>query len=260
MDEVDVTVVTPTMDSEETLARTLRSVRQQTGVHVEHVMVDGVSADATCQLARSSADAPDVVISEPDRGLYDAMNKGIALARGDYVAILNSDDRYARADVLSTAVGALRSSGREIAFSDLVYVDPSSDGADEPRVVRRYRSSRFRPERMAYGWMPAHPTMVVARSVYEEVGEFRTDYKIAADFEWCLRAFVTLGCSYEYLPMTSVVMALGGMSTSGWRATLQLNREVLRACRENDVDTNVAKIVSKYPAKLMDRIRPGRFS
>jgi hypothetical protein len=123
---------------------------------------------------------------------------------------------------------------------------------DPARTVRRYRSSQFRPDRIAFGWMPAHPALFLHRRVYERYGNFRSDYRIAGDFEYCARIFHANTLAYRSLSETLVRMRTGGISTRGWRNTALLNREVLRACRENGIDTNMFKIFSKYPAKLLE--------
>jgi hypothetical protein len=123
------------------------------------------------------------------------------------------------------------------------------------RLVRRYDSGRFRPERLGWGWMPAHPASFFRRSVFVQTGEFRTDYRIAGDYEWIARAFQRSPLRYRHVPEVLVHMQTGGISTRGWRSTLVLNQEVLRACRENGIPTHWAKILSKYPRKLLEWMR-----
>ena len=124
------------------------------------------------------------------------------------------------------------------------------------RIVRVYRSGRFRPSRIAWGWMPAHPAIFLSRAVFEKFGRFRTDYAIAGDFEFVARTFSTAGFKYRYLPQVLVKMRMGGISTKGWRSTLVLNKEVMRACRENGIPSNYLKILSKYPAKALEFFLP----
>jgi hypothetical protein len=131
-------------------------------------------------------------------------------------------------------------------------------GDDLERIVRVYRSERFRPSRIGWGWMPAHPALFLARSVFERFGRFKTDYAIAGDFEFVARTFPTPGFRHSYLPKVLVKMRMGGISTKGWRSTLTLNQEVLRACRENGISTNYLKILSKYPAKALEFLLPSR--
>jgi hypothetical protein len=125
-------------------------------------------------------------------------------------------------------------------------------GDDVGHIVRVYSSRRFHPSRIAWGWMPAHPALFLRRAVYQQYGGFKTDYRIAADFEFVARIFSSGNLRYVYLPEVLVKMRLGGVSTRGWRSTLTLNREVMRACRENGIATNYFKILSKYPAKALE--------
>jgi hypothetical protein len=136
---------------------------------------------------------------------------------------------------------------------DALYGDVAFVRADNlDRVVRVYSSRRFRPSRIAWGWMPAHPGLFLRRRLFQEYGAFRTDYTIAGDFEFVARIFSRQNLRHEYLPEILVKMRLGGISTRGWRSTLTLNREVLRACRQNGIPSNYLKILSKYPAKLLE--------
>jgi hypothetical protein len=128
---------------------------------------------------------------------------------------------------------------------------------DHQRMVRRYRSDRFTPERLAWGWMPAHPALFLRKEVVQRVGGFRTDYRIAGDFEFIVRAFHGYTLRYQHVPEVLVRMQTGGVSTGGWRSKILLNQEVLRACRENGLPTNMLKILSKYPAKLVEMIHRG---
>jgi hypothetical protein len=138
--------------------------------------------------------------------------------------------------------------GLDALLGDVEFFRPE----DPARTVRRYRSDRFKPDRIAWGWMPAHPALFLRRHVYEKFGLFRTDYRIAGDFEFCARIFKGNTLAYRSLPETLVRMRVGGISTGGWRNTVLLNREVLRACHENGINTNLFKICSKYPAKVLE--------
>lgn len=216
-------------------------------------MVDGGSGDATCALVRADGARVAHLVSEPDRGIYDAMNKGLALASGDLVGFLNTDDAYASEDSLSQVARVFeREPALDAVFGDVLFFDPARPG----QPVRRYRSDRFSPARLGWGWMPAHPGMFVRRGIYREVGDFRIDYRIAGDFEWVARAFTRRTLQYRHLPEVLVRMQTGGVSTRGFGNSLLLNREVMRACRENGIATNWAKLLSKYPSKLTEFLRP----
>ena len=188
------------------------------------------------------------MVSEPDRGIYDAMNKGISIASGDVICFLNSDDVYANSAVISKVVDRLERNKLDAVYGDVEFFNDETPGT----ALRRYRSNRFRPDRIAWGWMPAHPALFVRRHVFDQYGGFRINYRIAGDFEFVARVFHRDTLRYCYLPEVLVRMRMHGISTGGWRNTLLLNREVLRACRENGVPTNIFKILSKYPAKLLE--------
>lgn len=252
MQSPSISIITATYNSAATIADCLTSVSSQTWP-CEHIIIDGASKDNTVEIVRGvSASAR--IFSEPDDGIYDAMNKGIRLATGDIVGILNSDDFYAGPHVLEKVANRFRQSGVDVLFADLVYVRP--DNLD--RVVRYYSGIGFTPEKFAWGWMPPHPTFFVRRELYERYGLFHTDYQIAADYELTARFLARHKVRYAYLPEVIVKMRAGGVSTRGLRSTWILNREILRACAENGINTNFLKIYSKYFRKIMQLfMRPG---
>lgn len=243
-----VTIITVAYNAAKTIGDTLDSVARQSCPNVEHIIVDGASTDGTLSIIEQYRDKVAAVVSESDRGIYDAMNKGIVLAHGDVIGFLNADDVYANEGVLGRVASNMEREGVDALLGDVEFFRPENP----LRTVRRYRSRHFSPDRIALGWMPAHPAIFLRRHVYQRYGTFRTDYRIAGDFEYVARIFSKNDLSYACVPETLVRMRTGGISTSGWRNTLLLNREVLRACRENGIDTNMLKILSKYPAKLLE--------
>ena len=243
-----VSIVTVCYNAAATIADTLESIAMQNVLDVENIVIDGASTDNTLEIVQRYAGRLARVHSEPDHGVYDAMNKGLALASGEVIGFLNADDVYADRDVLARVMTIMEHEGLDALLGDVEFFRPE----DPARTVRRYRSARFHPDRIAFGWMPAHPALFLRRHVYERFGLFRIDYRIAGDFEYCARIFRDKTLAYRSLPETLVRMRTGGISTGGWRSTLLLNREVLRACRENGIDTNMLKIFSKYPAKVLE--------
>jgi len=242
-----ISIITVSYNAVRTISDTILSVQSQDYTNFEHIIVDGASTDGTQGEIVDLLDARTVFVSEPDNGLYDAMNKGIALATGDIIGILNADDFFADQGCLSAVAQAFAEFDYpDAVLGDIAFVD--SNGCE----TRHYRSSRFRPDRTRWGWMPAHPGMYVARRAYAQVGTYRTDLKIAADFDFIVRAFTIKRLSYAYLPRVLVHMRPGGASTDGWRARLTINREVVRACRDNGLYTNLAMILCKYPLKLLE--------
>jgi glycosyltransferase involved in cell wall biosynthesis len=243
-----ISVVTVAFNSERTIGDTLASVASQTWPDVEHILIDGGSTDGTLRLARTKGSHLARVISEPDRGIYDAMNKGIKHASGELVAFLNGDDLYAHPDVLRRVAEIVNGTNLDMVFGDVEFFDPQNPS----KIVRRYRSDRFRPDRLAWGWMPAHPAMFVRRALFDRVGPFALDFRIAGDYEWIARAFQRERIRYRHINESLVRMRPGGVSNAGWRSKLLLNREVIRACRMNGIRTGWLRILSKYPAKILE--------
>ncbi|MCV0437831.1 MAG: glycosyltransferase [Hydrogenophaga sp.] len=247
-----ISVITVCFNSAGTIERALRSVASQDWSEVEHIVIDGGSTDGTLSIIDRHRKSLAVVVSEPDKGIYDAMNKGIDRATGDIVCFLNADDAYADDGVLSRVACEMQDRHLDALFGDVAFFRPAAP----EQTVRRYRSDRFRPDRLAYGWMPAHPALFMKRTIYEQVGGFRTHFRIAGDFDFIARAFGPGHLRYKHLPQVLVRMQAGGVSNAGLRSKWRLNREVLQSCRENGIRTNLLKILSKYPAKLMEMIRP----
>lgn len=244
--DLKISIITVVWNNAATIKDAIESVLSQTYDNIEYIIIDGASTDGTVEIIKSYGDKIAAFVSEPDRGLYDAMNKGIALATGDIVGILNSDDFYINSHVLEDVALAFEQSQCDALFADLVFVHP----ANLEKVVRYYDSSHFSPEKFAYGWMPAHPTFFVKRWAYERHGVFRTDLKIAADFDILARFLYTHQLKYVYLDKVLVKMRLGGVSTSPSSLWIN-NMEQVRVCKDNGINTNIFKIMSRYPRKIL---------
>ena len=167
------------------------------------------------------------------------------------MGIINSDDFYFDNQTISAVANAFKDERVDAVFGDLIVVDPTN----HKKVVRTYSSKKWYPDKFARGFMPAHPTFFVRRKYYEQFGLFKTDYKIAADYEMLIRMLYVNKLTYRYLPMTMVVMRKGGVSSSGLKSNLILNQEILKACRENGISTNYFLIYSKYFFKLFELIK-----
>lgn len=234
-----------------TIQHAIDSVLIQTHQNIEYIVVDGASTDGTVEIVKSYGDKISKFLSEPDEGLYDAMNKGIAMATGDVVGILNSDDFYIDCFVIETIVKEFEAKKVDSVYADLVYINPK----DINKTIRYYDSSHFQPSKFRYGWMPAHPTFFVKRWAYEQYGLFKTDYKIAADYELLTRFLFKHNISYSYIPKPLVKMRIGGASTNGITSNYILNKEIIRACKENGIYTNWLMVLSKYPKKILGFFR-----
>lgn len=243
--KMKLSIITVVWNNKETIKDAIDSVLAQTYENIEYIIIDGASSDGTVEVVQSYGDKIYKFISEPDNGLYDAMNKGILLATGDVIGILNSDDFYIDEFVIEKVVEKFESTNIDSLFADLVFVKPDSLS----NVVRYYDSSACFPEKFQYALYPAHPTFFVKRCVYEKYGLFKTDYKIAADFDIMARFLYTNKISFSYIKEPIIKMRVGGVSTSF--SSIWINSlEQLRVCKENRIDSNIFKVFLKYPIKL----------
>jgi glycosyltransferase involved in cell wall biosynthesis len=241
-----ISIVTAVYNNRETVRQAIESVISQDYPLIEYIIVDGASTDGTIEIIRSYEDRISKFISEPDCGIYDAMNKGLNLATGEIIGILNSDDFYFNNEVISDIVREFDKTEVDIVYGDLLYVSPDNLN----KVVRYYSSAKCTPDSFAWGWMPAHPTCFIKKSAYEKHGDFKTNYKIAADYEIMTRFMAKYRLSYSYLPKVMVKMRTGGVSTRNLQSNWILNREIVRACKENGISTNILKVLSKYFTKI----------
>lgn len=250
-----VSIVTVCFNSAETIRDSIESVLLQSHSNIEHIIIDGASTDGTAEVLSEYRGQVARIVSEPDDGIYDAMNKGIRLATGDIVGILNADDYFASEESISTIVETFSNNEDvNIVFGDLVYVSP-----DEDRKVRRfYSSGGFRPWKLRFGFMPPHPASYVRREVYERYGLYSTNYQIAADYEIFVRWLVVHRITFQRVDRILVCMRMGGVSTSGFRSSLLLNREIIRACCDNGLYTNWLFIIPKIPFKVAELLRRPR--
>lgn len=246
-----VSIITVTYNSAATIEDTIKSILAQTYPHIEYIIVDGLSSDNTVDIVKKYEEQTEVRlrwISEKDKGMYDAMNKGIKMATGDVVGILNSDDFFTSDDVIKRMVKAFDDKSVDAIYGDIHFI---RDGQPD-RCVRYYSSKRFTPGRLRFGFMPAHPSFYARRAVFERAGLYRTDYKIGADYEMMVRLFLIHHCKAVYLPIDFVTMRMGGASTSGLQSKLQLIKEDVRACRENGIYTNIFFISLKFLFKIFE--------
>ena len=240
-----ISVITATYNRVDTLAQAIRSVQGQSYTSVEHVVVDGGSSDGTQALLGELLRPTDVMRSERDKGIYDALNKGLTMARGDVVGFMHSDDFYADDEVLADVARAFEDPGVDAVYGDLDYVSKDDPG----RIVRRWRSNPFRPEDLRRGWMPPHPTLYLRKAVIERCGGFDTSYRIAADYDAILRYFGPGQVRAVHLPRVMVKMRLGGESNRSLGRVLLKMKEDLRALRRNGIG-GMHSLVSKNLSKI----------
>lgn len=250
-----ISIITVSYNSEKTIRDTIESVLAQTYSDIEYIIVDGGSKDNTMGVVAEYATSIATIVSEPDRGIYDAMNKGIALATGDVIGILNSDDFYESPSSLESVAAAFRLKPDDaLVFGDIVFVSPE----DLRRVTRVYSAAHFKAWKLRFGWMPPHPGTFIRKQAYKDVGAYSLLYAISADYEMFVRLLLTKHYSFSYIDKVLVRMRSGGVSTSGIKSSLKLNREIVQACRRNGVYTNLLMVLSKIPFKLLEYLkRPG---
>jgi len=247
---VKVSIITATYNSIRTLEDTIKSVLQQTYPDIEYIVVDGASSDGTLELIRQYESAfygRMKWISEPDVGIYDAMNKGIRMATGDVVGILNSDDYFTGRDVIERMAGSF-TDDVDAVYGDVHFIH---DGRPE-KCVRYYSSKSFRPKWLRFGFMPAHPSFYCRRRVFDSVGLYKTDYLIGSDYEMMVRLFMVHHIKAGYIPMDFVTMRTGGASTRDVRSRIQLIKDDVRGCRENGIYTNPLMISMKFLYKIFE--------
>lgn len=243
-----ISVIVATYNSSSTFGDTLESLLSQAYKQFECIIIDGGSKDNTIDIVKEYErrfEGRLKWISEPDHGLYDAMNKGLAMATGDVVGILNSDDFYTSDDVLERVAREIE--GVDAVYGDIHFVNPD----DLSKCVRYYSSRSFRPWQMRFGFMPAHPSFYCRRHVYQALGAFDLQFKVAADFEQLLRLIYTHRISTKYIPMDFVTMRTGGASTSGLQSHKAILRDHLRAYRKNGVRANIATESLRYAYRLL---------
>lgn len=249
-----ISIITVAYNSAATLASTIGSVLAQDYDNLEFVLVDGNSTDGTPQVVERYRAVLEARLSfrylrEADRGLYDAMNKGIALATGDVVGMLNADDFFTSTDVISRVAAAFAAdSALDALYADVRYVRPDN----LERTVRYYSSARFTRERMRRGFMPAHPSFYCRRALYARYGTFDTSYRVAADFELLLRFIYVHRIRTRYVPACFVTMRAGGLSNSGLRSHLLIMADHRRALRAHGVPSGYLRLASRYFSKIRE--------
>ena len=244
-----VSVVTVCYNAADTIKDTIESVLSQTYSNIEYIIVDGASTDNTMHIVSQYGNRIASVISEPDGGIYDAMNKGLTVATGDLVGILNSDDFYSNSEVVSQIAGVFAHTNSDIVYGNLVYVAKSNLS----RIVRNYNSERFKAWMLRFGWMPPHPATFIKMAIYKKFGMYSTDYKTGADYEMFVRLLLVNNVSCTFIKMTIVTMRMGGVTSSGLSSYINTSKEMVRAIRGNGFYTNIFFILMRLPVKVFER-------
>ncbi len=206
--------------------------------------------DSTLKIINRFSNRISKIVSEKDHGMYDAINKGIDLATGDVIGVLNSDDAFADKNILASIAAEFQKNiNIEAVIGNIAFVD------DFDKTVRFYSSRRWSPNKFVWGYMPAHPSFYCYRNLFFKYGKYRTDFEIASDYELMIRFFKLNSIKYRYLPITIVYMKLGGKSTNGISSIIKINQEIIKACSLNGLSTNYFKLYSKYFFKIFEYIK-----
>lgn len=242
-----VSIITAVFNNSNTIADALDSVATQTYKNIEKVMVDGGSDDGTLSILRAFTTNKDVLSSEPDEGIYDALNKGIKLSSGDVIGLLHSDDLFPDESIVAKIADAfMQDANVDAVYGDLVYIKK-----DEPdKVVRYWQAGTFHKDKLRKGWMPPHPTLYLRRSVYDKFSQFDTNYHIAADYDFMLRVFSDESLNIRYIPEVLVKMRTGGASNRSLKNIIYKSYEDYRALRANKIGglwSLTMKNLSKIP-------------
>lgn len=226
-----VSIITAVYNRVATVAEAIDSVQFQTYQDIEHLLIDGASTDGTLEVLESRRNDRTVLVSEPDKGIYDALSKGMALATGEVIGLMHSDDTFASSDVIARVAAAFEDPTVDAVYGDLDYV-----AQDNPsKIIRHWKAGEFTPEKLKRGWMPPHPTLYLRRSVIERLGGYDASYRIAADYDAILRYFGRGNLKAAYLPEVLVKMRVGGESNQSIRKIVRKSREDYRALRTNGI-------------------------
>lgn len=244
MQDFKISLITVAYNAQNTIERCITSVLKQKFNNIQYIVIDGGSTDDTARIINQYKDEIDSIVVEPDRGIYDAMNKGIALATGNVIGTLNADDLFADDEVLNDVAAAFTEKNTNIVYGDLDYIDQSS------KTIRKWRSGKYHSGMFNWGWMPPHPTFYCRRQLFLELGNYKLDYGSAADYELMLRFIHFNKTHVHYLNKVMIKMSIGGISNKSFSNRVQALRFDLKAMRNNDISFPVITILFKPLRKM----------
>jgi glycosyltransferase involved in cell wall biosynthesis len=242
-----VTIITVVLDNMAFIEDAINSVVNQSHANLQYIIIDGGSNDGSLDIIKSFGDKIAIVVSEPDEGIYDAMNKGLALANGDLVGFLNADDFYAHQQVLQHVADKFETNNCDVLYADLDYVSR----ADKNKIVRKWRSGSYKKDRFLSGWMPPHPTFFARKEVYQELGGFNKKLNMAADYELMLRFCYFNDLNVAYLPEVIIKMRLGGQSNRSLKNRIKANIQDRNAWVMNGVKPKWYTLLLKPLSKII---------
>jgi glycosyltransferase involved in cell wall biosynthesis len=236
-------------NAEKTIERTIKSVLSQDYNNIEYILIDGFSTDSTMNIVTKYHKDIDIVKSEKDNGIYDAINKGILLATGQIIGLLNADDELFDFNVITKVAKVFNNTPNlESVIGDIVFQ------SDSNKIIRKYSARRWSVNLFSWGFMPPHPSFYCKRENFIKYGLYNTSFKIAADFDLLIRFLKINKISFNYIPLTIVKMKLGGVSTKGFSSFITINKEIYQVCKLNGLKTNYFKLLSKYFVKIFEFI------
>lgn len=242
-----LSILVCTYNSNKTILNTIQSIIKNVNFNnsnLEIIFIDGFSFDNTIHVIALNKRSSDILISEKDNGIYDALNKGIKIANGDIIGILHSDDVFTSNDVLECITNVFKQKNCDGVYGNLNFLNNG-------KIVRKWVSRKFAPFLLKYGWMPPHPTLFLKKDVFEKHGLYDTNFKIAADYDFILRIFKDESLKFEYLPITITNMSIGGVSTSGFRNLIRKSFEDYKVLKKNNM---------KYPLMILFHKITGKIS
>jgi len=241
-----ISIITATYNSQDTILDAINSVASQTYSNIEHIIIDGKSTDSTLSIVKENSDKISKIISEPDSGIYDALNKGIKNATGDVVAFMHADDIFANNNIIENAARLFQEQQTDSIYGDLQYVAKE----DTSKIIRYWKSGKFTFSKLKKGWMPPHPTFFIKKEIYNKFGMFDTNFRIAADYDIILRFLGKYKITTTYLPEVMIKMRVGGESNKSIKNIIKKMHEDVKALKKNKMGnwyTVFMKNISKIP-------------
>lgn len=242
-----ISIITVCFNSDKTIESTILSVLEQTYTNIEYIIVDGNSSDGTIAIIKKYEKNIEKWISETDKGLYDAMNKGIGLATGDIIGILNSDDTFYNKEVLKDITNFHLKNDIDASIGNIVQ---HKNG----KIIRQYNSVNWRPEKLKVGFMPPHPSVFFKRELFEKFGNYKLDFISGADYELITRFFLKNNLTYKYSGITTTSMSVGGISSSGFKSYMLITKEIIRLLKMNEISYSSFKIHFRIIGKIKELI------
>ena len=226
-----VSIITATFNRENTLSRALTSINNQTYKNIQKVIIDGASTDKTKDIVKPYLNHNDIFLTEPDEGIYDALNKGIKYSTGNIVGILHSDDFYNNNNILKIVADTFKRTKADLVYGDLTYVKKNYPF----KLIRYWRAGKFNKEKLFNGWMPPHPTVFVKKKIFDKIGFYKTDYKISADYDFLVRIFNCKNINQVYIPKVLINMRIGGMSNRSFKNLIIKSFEDYQIIKKNKI-------------------------